>query len=57
MHRLTAMCALSLALAVVSGCTRENPRTSYQKMLNNEESRSTEQMAELRNRITGQSQR
>ena len=57
MHRLTTLCALSLALAVLSGCTRENPRASYQNMLKNEESRSTEQVAELRNRISGQSQR
>lgn len=44
-------------MAVLSGCTREDPRVSYQNLLENEQSRSSEQMAELRDRLTGQSQR
>ena len=57
MRRLITIGALSLALVVVSGCSREDPRASRRNLLDDEKSRSTEQVAELRNRLVGQSQR
>jgi hypothetical protein len=57
MRRLITIGALSLALVVASGCSREDPRASRRNLLDDEKSRSTQQVAVLRNRIVGQSQR
>ncbi|MDH3712867.1 MAG: hypothetical protein OET44_03345 [Gammaproteobacteria bacterium] len=57
MRRLITIGVLSLALALLSGCSREDPRVSRANMLDEQKSRSTEQVAELRNRLSGQSQR
>jgi len=57
MRKLIIIGALSLTLVVVSGCSREDPRASRRDLLNDEKSRSTQQVAELRNRLVGQSQR
>ena len=57
MRTVITISVLSLVLAVVSGCTREDPRASRADLLDHEKSRSTEQVAELRNRLGGQAQR
>ena len=57
MRRLITISALSVVIAVLSGCMREDPRASRENLLEEQRSRSTEQVAELRNRLNGQSQR
>ena len=57
MRRLITIGALTLALAMLNGCAREDPRASRENLLDDERARSAEQLAELRDRLTGQSQR
>jgi len=57
MRRFISIGVLSLALAVLTGCAREDPRASRENLLDDERSRSTQQVAELRDRLAGQSQR
>ena len=57
MRRLISISVLSLALALLSGCSREDPRVTYENQLEEERSRSNQQMVQLRDRLVGQSQR
>ena len=57
MRRLISISVLSLALAFLCGCSRENPRMSYENQLDEERSRSSQEMGQLRDRLAGQSQR
>ena len=57
MRRLISISVLSVALIILTGCAREDPRASRENLLEDERSRSTQQVAELRDRMAGQSQR
>ncbi len=57
MRRLITISVLGLAIAVLSGCSREDPRVSRENLLTDERARSSEQLAVLRDRLSGQSQR
>ena len=57
MRRFISISVLSLTLALMSACAREDRRASYQNQLDEERSRTTEQNAQLRDRLAGQSQR
>lgn len=57
MRRLISISVLSLTVAFLSACSRENPRMSYKNQLDEERSRSNQEVVQLRDRLAGQSQR